>query len=90
MMDIFSRQYGCLDNLFADYATGEEYGKNSLVKEVNDFSSTAINNALASCKHGHYDDASNAMLEGMVAHEELGFLLGFSYAMRIAQESMKR
>lgn len=90
MMDIFSRQYGCLDNLFADYVTGEEYSKNPLTVEVNKVSSEAIDKAVELIKRGNELEAADTFVEGAIAHEELGFLLGFSYAMRIAQESMKR
>lgn len=89
MENIFKKHYHNLDNLYCDYVIGEEYAENPLVKEVNKLSGLAMDEALKLCKYGKYNDAEDNMLKGIVAHEEMGFLLGFSYAMKIAQESIR-
>ena len=50
-------------------------------------SSEAIDKAVELIKRGNELKAADTFVEGVVVHEELGFLLGFTYAMKLAQES---
>lgn len=90
MQKIFTKYYPNIDNIFGNYVISDEYSKNPLTVEVNKVSSEAIDKAVELIKRGNELKAADTFVEGVVVHEELGFLLGFSYAMRIAQESMKR
>lgn len=89
MANVFKRNYQNLDNLYCDYVTSEDYQNNALVKEVNKLSGSALDDAISFLKLGKNLDAEDSMIQGAVVHEELGFLLGFSYAMKIMQESIK-
>lgn len=88
MTNVFKQNYQNLDNLYRDYVEGEDYMNNALVKEVNKLSDSALEDAISFLKLGKNLDAEDSMIQGAVVHEELGFLLGFSYAMKIVQESM--
>lgn len=89
MANVFKRNYQNLDNLYCDYVMGKDYQNNALVKEVNKLSGSALDDAISFLKLGKNLDAEDSMIQGAVVHEELGFLLGFSYAMKIMQESTK-
>jgi hypothetical protein len=89
MANVFKQNYQNLDNLYCDYVMGEDYRNNALVKEVNKLSDSALEDAINFLKLGKSLDAEDSMIQGAVVHEELGFLLGFSYAMKIMQESVK-
>lgn len=85
--DYFTENYPYIDGLYIDYINSDNYNNLPMVKANEANSTAAIETALAYLNNGNKGKASDTLTECAVDCEEIGFILGFSYALNFFNEA---
>lgn len=83
----FKSRYPKISELYLEYLQTKNYANNPCVKSVEPFTDMAINEISELIMHKKTLEAQDCLLDYGFINEWSGFILGFSYALGLMQES---
>lgn len=86
--DFFTEHYPQIDQLYNDYINSNEYMNHPIVQYVEPLTNDVINESFEYLKQGKEIRANDTLVSCAIIHEQSGFTLGFSLAMKLISESI--
>lgn len=86
-MNAIEQKYNHISDLYIHFINTEEYAKHPLVNHVDKKTTQHLKKAFNFLKSGDYVAAEDVLTTASTDCEEVGFILGFSYAFNLLKET---